>query len=187
MNWEEMAVVGSIARPHGLRGRVVVNPETDFPLERFRRGAELIVQRGVLLKTLRVETVRFQRARPIIGFEGIDTIDEAENLAGLELRVPVSQLLPLPSGSYYQHNLVGCRVTLRDGGEVGTVREVEMSLGSSRLVVDGTAGEILIPLAEPICTAIDLDAKTIVIDPPEGLLDLNAARARQGRRPEIER
>jgi 16S rRNA processing protein RimM len=179
MNRQAMAVVGHIARPHGIRGQVVVNPDTDFPVERFQQGAELIVQRDATLRTLRVETVRFHSERPIIGFEGVDTIEEAESLAGLELRVPVSRLMPLPSGSYYRHDLVGCRVSLRDGREVGTVREVEASLGNSRLVVDGTAGEILIPLAETICTAIDLGAKTIVIDPPEGLLDLNAIGARQ--------
>jgi ribosomal 30S subunit maturation factor RimM len=54
------------------------------------------------------------------------------------------------------------------------VEGVEGTMGGSRLVVAGAKGEILIPLASDICRRIDIRGKTIVIEPPEGLLDLNA-------------
>ena len=174
MSRTEMAVVGRIARAHGIRGQVIVNPETDFPLERFRQGAELFVEQAGGVRALRVASVRFQHERPVLGFDGVETMNDAETLAGLELRVPIDRLMPLPDGSYYHHDLVGCRVETTDGRAVGIVTDVEAAMGGSRLVVDGEAGEILIPLAAEICTTVDVAGKRIVIDAPAGLLDLNA-------------
>jgi 16S rRNA processing protein RimM len=171
--WDDMAVVGRIARPHGLRGHVVVNLETDFPEERFRPGAELFVERRGVVEPLTLASVRFQNQRPVIEIAGIATIDEAERLAGLELRVPADRLASLPQGTFYRHDLVGCLVETRDGARVGVVREVEGTLAGSRLVVAASHGDVLIPLASEICTTIDVAAKRIVIEPPEGLLDLN--------------
>jgi 16S rRNA processing protein RimM len=174
MDWESMALVGRIARPHGIRGQVIVNPETDFPDERFRPGAELFIERGGTVETLTVTTARFHRDRPVIGIAGIETMTDAEALAGQELRVPVDRLAALPTGTFYRHDLIGCRVETRDGRMVGVVRDVEGTLTGSRLVIDGEAGEVLVPLVAPICTAVDPAAKRIVIDPPEGLLEANA-------------
>ena len=169
-----MALVGRIARAHGLRGQVIVNPETDFPNERFRPGADVFIQRGGAVEAMTLATVRFHSGRPILGFGGVATANDAEALAGFELRVPADQLKPLPSGTFYRHDLVGCRVETRNGEIVGVVEDVEGSAGGSRLVVtDKTGGEVLIPLATEICTVIDPASKRIVVDPPEGLLEAN--------------
>lgn len=174
MNWEDMAVVGRIARAHGIRGQVIVNLETDFPETRFQPDAELFIERGGQLEALRLTTVRFQHERPVIGIHGVETMNDAEALAGYELRVPADRLAPLPGGTFYRHHLIGCRVETRSGQPVGAVSDVEGTAAGSRLVIDGPRGEILIPLATAICTTIDVEAKRIVIEPPEGLLDLNA-------------
>jgi 16S rRNA processing protein RimM len=174
MDWNAMAAVGRIARAHGIRGQVIVNPETDFPEQRFRPGAKMFAKRGPAVDALVVTTVRFQNGRPVIGFEGVQTMNDAETLAGLELRVPVEELAALPAGTFYHHDLVGCQVVTNRGEEVGTVEGVEGTVGGSRLVVAGARGEILIPLATEICRTIDVPGKRIVIEPPEGLLDLNA-------------
>ena len=174
MDWNAMAVVGWIARAHGNRGQVIINPETDFADTRFRPGSALFVNRSGVVTSLTVTSSRMQRERPIIALSGIDTMDAAEALAGLELRVPVATLATLPDGTYYHHDLIGCQVATRDGGEVGTVTGVEGTSGGSRLVVGAADGqEILIPLAQDICPLIDIAARRIVVDPPEGLLDVN--------------
>jgi 16S rRNA processing protein RimM len=175
--WSDMAAVGRIARAHGVRGQVIVNAHTDFPEERFRPGTELFIEHDGTVRTLTVTTVRFHRERPVIGIEGVATMNDAEALAGCELRVPVSRLAPLPGGTFYRHDLVGCRVETRGGGLVGTVEDVEGTPAGSRLVVAAPQGEVLIPLVAEICTTIDLAAKRIVVEPPEGLLDVNAAGA----------
>lgn len=174
--WEDMALVGRIARAHGNRGHVIVDPETDFPEERFKRGAVLHVREGETIESLRVEAVRFHRGRPIIGLAGIDTMDAAEALAGRELRVSLETLQSLPAGSFYHHDLIDCSVVTSDGSLIGRVTSVEGNAAGSRLVVQGRAGEILIPLAERICIDVDVAGRKIVVEPPEGLLDLNVAK-----------
>jgi len=178
VNWDEMAVVGRIARPHGIRGQVVVNLETDFPHERFQPGAELFVNRKTVgepgdVQHLVIATVRFHNERPIIGFEGVADMNQAIALAGSELRVPIDRLAVLPPEMFYRHDLVGCAVDKADGSHVGEVTDVEGTLGGSRLVVATGRGEVLVPLAAEICRSIDVAGKRIVIEPPEGLLDLN--------------
>lgn len=171
-----MAVVGVIARPHGIRGQVFVNPETDFPEERFGPGATLYVMRGGRIEPLTVTTFRMQQARPVIGLEGVTDMDAARELAGLEFRVPVDSLVALPDGMFYHHDLVGCMVVTAEGLEVGTVSRVEGDAANTRLVVQVDEGDVLIPLVLHICTEIDPKAKRIVIAPPEGLLELNLRR-----------
>jgi len=168
VNWDEMAVVGQIARPHGIRGQVVINLETDFPGDRFVPGAELFVQRGADIQALTLTTVRFHGGRPVVGVEGVDDMNAAQTLAGLELRVPAANLAPLPPDTFYRHDLVGCQVETVDGTAVGPVVRVEGTLGDSRLVVASTRGEVLIPLVQAICQTIEPARKRIVIAPPEG-------------------
>lgn len=169
-----MALVGRIARAHGIRGQVIVNPETDFPEERFQPGAELFIERNGQVEPLRIMTARFHGARPVIGIEGVETMSDAATLAGHELRVPVDRLAALPPGTFYRHDLIGCRVETREGRSVGLVRDVEGTMTGSRLVVDGAGGDVLIPLVSQICTVVDPAGKRIVIDPPAGLIDVNA-------------
>jgi len=131
------------------------------------------VCRNGVVQPLRMSSVRFQRDRPVIGLEGVENMNAAEALSGLELRVPADQLMTLPPGTYYHHDLIGCRVETRDGARVGEVEAVDASSGGTRLVVDDRGSEILIPLVADICPIIDVDAKRIIVDAPEGLLELN--------------
>src|SRR5919197_648927 len=140
MNWDEMALVGRLARAHGIRGQVIVNPETDFPDARFTPGAELFTRVNGQVRALRITTVRFQHDRPVIGIDGIETMNDAETLAGGELRVPVEQLAVLPDGTFYHHDLIGCRVETTGGEPIGIVTDVEGTSGGSRLIVDAPSG-----------------------------------------------
>ena len=176
--WEDMALVGRIARPHGLKGQVVINPETDFVEERFAAGAVVWTKSDGSEHQLTVASMRVQNGRPIVGFAGFDRIEDVEGLAGQELRVPEDALQPLQAGTYYEHQLVGCAVETTDGGMVGEVEKVEGGAGGSRLVINGSRGEILIPLAVDICVDIDVTNRKIRINPPEGLLELNEVRHR---------
>jgi 16S rRNA processing protein RimM len=171
--WDECAVVGRVARAHGNRGQVIVNPETDFVEDRFRVGAQLLANRGGRIGTLRVTAMRTHLGRPIVALEGVETMNDAEAMAGVELRVPVAELAPLPGGMFYRHDLIGCRVETTGGTAVGEVTSVEGELETSRLVVAAPGGDVLIPLARAICVDIDVAARRVVVDPPEGLLELN--------------
>ena len=177
-HWDEMVLVGRIARPHGIRGQVVINPETDFVDERFRAGVTMHTRGASGDETLTIATARIHGGRPVVAFEGFTRIEEVERLAGQELRVPEEELQALEPGRFYHHQLVGCDVETIAGEAVGRVGRVEGGAGGSRLVVSGPRGEILVPLAAEICVEIDVAAKRIRIDPPDGLLDLNEVRHR---------
>ena len=113
--WDSMVLVGRIARPHGIRGDVVVNPETDFADERFAVGASLWTRVGGVVTEVTVARAALGGRRPIVGFEGASDVSDAERLAGAELRVPEEALARLEPGAYYVHQLIGCRVVTECG------------------------------------------------------------------------
>ncbi len=175
-DWDDMVVVGRIARPHGLRGQLVISPDTDFVAERFRAGATLWTRSGGREETLTITSSRIQRGRPVVAFEGLESLEAVERLAGLELRIPEALLQPLESGRYYEYQLVGCTVEMANGRRIGTVARVERGPGGSRLVVLGERGEILVPFVPHICVEVDLEGRRVQIEPPEGLLELNETK-----------
>jgi 16S rRNA processing protein RimM len=170
---DDLLLVGRVARAHGNRGQVIVNPETDFAEERFRVGQVLLVGPADRPSPQRITAARFHQGRPVVALEGVDTVNGAEALAGAELWLPASTIAPLPTGTFYRHDLVGCEV--RDIGEavVGRVTDVQGPIERSLLVVQGERGEVLIPLVDHICVRVDPAARLIVVDPPDGLLEAN--------------
>ena len=171
--WDSMVLVGRIARPHGIRGQVIVTPETDFVEERFRTGTTFWTRSPRGDELLTVNSARLQNGRPVVGFEGFASIEEVERLAGLDLRIPEDAVQPLAEGTYYLHDLVGCAVETIAGRRIGAVTRVEGGAGASVLNVAGPDGEVLVPLAADICVEVDIGARRIRIDPPDGLLELN--------------
>ena len=174
-------LVGRIAKPHGLRGDVAINPDTDFAEDRFAVGARLLLTRrdvdpekhGAPVEDMTVEAMRFHKGRPIVRFRGLESIDAVEPLAGASLWIRAASRPPLPAGHYYHDALIGCDVETVAGERVGQVTRIDAFGSAPILVVHDGRSDVLIPLAETICIRIDPAARRIVIDPPEGLLDVN--------------
>lgn len=172
--------VARVLRPHGRHGEVACEILTDFP-DRLTRLAS--VELWNQAKPPRKVTVRSCRLSPsrggqaIFHFENSDSISDAEKLVGLEVKIPFADRIQLPRGSYYVSDLAGCEVQMASGTVIGVVRDVQFTgegvAGTPVLEIDSARGELLVPLAEEICTEIDVAAKRILIVPPEGLLDLN--------------
>jgi 16S rRNA processing protein RimM len=169
----ELLLIGRVARAHGNRGQVIVNPETDFAEERFVVGQVILVGPADRPSPRRITAARFHQGRPVVALEGVATMNDAEDLAGAELWMPASAIPPLPARTFYRHDLVGCEVRDVGGAVVGLVKDVHGPIDRSYLVVEGLKGEVLIPLVEHICVRVDPSARAIVIDPPEGLLEAN--------------
>ena len=168
---DDLVLVGRVARAHGNKGHVIVNPDTDFLDERFRTGEVLLV--GPSQTERRIREVRFQQGRPIIALDGIDTMTDAEGLAGAELKMPAAPAGSLPEGTFFHYDLIGCDVVDGSGRPIGPVTAVEGTMEMSRLVVAGARGEVLIPLVAAICAEIDVAGRRIVANLPGGLLELN--------------
>ena len=171
---DDLLLVGRIARPHGIRGQVIVNPETDFMEDRFRAGQILKVGSPDRARDYEILEVRFHQGRPIVRLASIDTVDDAAALAGADLWLPEAGLAPLPDGTFYRHELIGCEVRDVEGTVLGRVTAVEGSLDRSYLVVEG---HLMIPLVSGICVGVDMGERRITVDPPEGLVDLNRPSA----------
>jgi 16S rRNA processing protein RimM len=112
--------------------------------------------------------------RVIFKFKGIDTISDAERLAGAEVSIPLEQRPATPEGEYYQSDLVGCEVVDQSGRLLGTVQDWQETGGVPLLQIRTQDGkELLIPFVKAMLTNIDLERKRIELNPPDGLLDLN--------------
>jgi 16S rRNA processing protein RimM len=168
-----MVRVGRIVRPQGRRGEVIVEPDTDFAEARFREGSEVWARRDGTIVAVTLTGGWPHQGRWVIGLGGVESIDAAESWRDVELRVPAESLPPLDAGAYYVHDLLGCRVETLAGQVVGDVVRVDLAVGPPLLAVAAPRGEVLVPLAEAICRRVDVASKVIVIDPPEGLIELN--------------
>ena len=106
--------------------------------------------------------------------KGIDSIEQAKEIIGQELFLPEDEFPPLDDKDlFYFHQIEGFTVILKDGFEVGVVKD-NISVDENELLTVIRAGrEILIPFSRSICVAIDHQKRQIIVDPPEGLLDLN--------------
>jgi 16S rRNA processing protein RimM len=165
-------VVARIGRPHGVRGEVTVEVRTDDPDLRFVPGAVLRTdpaERGPLTLAGR----RWHREVLLLAFDGVDSREEAEELRGTELLYDVADLPPLEDpDSYYDHQLVGLAARLTDGAPLGEVAAVRHE-GTELLVVRRPDGdEVLVPFVAAIVPTVDLAGGFVVVDPPEGLLEL---------------
>ncbi len=174
---ERFLAIARILRPQGRKGEVAAEILTDFP-ERFQHLPSVFLEvPGGSPERVTVEGCWPHKGRIILKFQGTDSIETASRLRGLEVLIPWEQRTSLPPHHYYLCDLQGCRVIWESQGrELGTVSEVESTGGVDVLHVrrpDGKS-EVLIPLAQEICTRIDLAAHTIVVNPPEDLLDLNS-------------
>ena len=175
MSWDDAILIGVVARTHGNRGEVIINAETDFPEERFHEGAQLMTRaRDGSLGVLEVASMRMHQGRPVILFKGVGSMNDAELLAGTELRIAEGEADAelLEEGEFFHRDLIGCTVVTESGDHVGEVTAVEGERGNTRLVVRSSRNELLIPLANEICT-VDVANQRITVRPPEGLLDLN--------------
>ena len=118
-----------------------------------------------------VQEVWSHQGTLVFKFAGVDTISDAEKLAGFEVRVPAAARVTLEEGTYFHSDLVGCRVVDAAGGEViGTVQAVQELSGAGVLELESG---VLIPFAKEICVLIDPQNRTIAVNLPEGLLELN--------------
>jgi 16S rRNA processing protein RimM len=169
----ELVTVARIAKPRGVKGEVACDLLTDFP-ERFEGLEELIaVFPGGRRERLTLEGHWLHGDRVVLKLEGFDSPEESAALAGCELAVPESEAVELEEGEFYDWQLEGCRVETVGGVAVGTVREVLHTGGEAPVLIirDEAERENLVPLAESICVEINVDAKLIRVDAPEGLIE----------------
>lgn len=169
--------VARILRPRGLRGELAAEILTDFPERLPKLRVVWLAGAKTAPREVRVRKCWLSPSRggqAVFHFAGIDSVEAAEALRGLEVQVPIDERATPADGSYFVSDLVGCAVWEPGAAAaLGVVRDVQFTGAAPLLAIDSPAGEILLPLAAEYCLQIDVKAKRIEARLPEGLRELN--------------
>lgn len=169
---EKMFTVGKIINTHGIKGEVKVHRISDFD-ERFDVGEKLFVIMENK-QPIQVEIVghRIHKGFDLILLKGFESINDVEPLKNSYLKITEEQLTELEENEYYYHEIINCNVFLNTGEKVGIIKEILSPGANDVWVVKPEKGkDILIPYINDVVKEIDIDAKKVVIEPIEGLLD----------------
>ena len=165
--------MGRVGKPHGVRGEVTVELRTDDPDARFAPGSSLRTdppERGPLL----IEDARPRSGGLVVTFAGVVGREGAEAIRGTLLVVDSADLPPLDEDDeWYDHDLLGLAAVDPAGAPLGTVADVVHGPAADLLVIKAADGrEHLVPFVRDLVPSVDVPAGRVVVDPPEGLLDL---------------
>ncbi|HET6816390.1 MAG TPA: ribosome maturation factor RimM [Mycobacteriales bacterium] len=165
-------VVGRIARAHGIGGEVAVEVRTDSPDLRFAPGAVLATdpsENGPLT----VERARWHSGRLLVSFAEVADRTSAEALRNTFLVADSATSPAVDEDEYWDHELIDLAVITVDGEDLGSITDVVHPPGGDLLVVRRPDGaELLVPFVRAIVPTVDIAQRRVVVDPPEGLLDL---------------
>ncbi|AMK10529.1 MAG: ribosome maturation factor RimM [Pseudodesulfovibrio sp.] len=165
--------VGGVVKAHGIRGEFGIRSYADSPAL-FDAVPALFLSDGKgRPRPIEIASWRPHKELILMTSPQVTDRDQAEALRGRELLVREQDLPELEDGELYLHELIGCRVVLTDGSPVGELTGFYETGEQDTWVIVNEAGvEILLPAVPEFVLDVDLDSETIVIEPPEGLLDL---------------
>ncbi len=169
-----LIAVGEVLKPYGLAGEVKVRSLSDRTEDRFRHLRECILWEPAtdLRESCRIASCRVDGDTVLVRIDGIDSPEAARRLGGRLLAVDRAAALPAPDGSFYPWQLEGARVETQDGRAVGTFVRVEPGGAQDLWVIAHEGRERLIPAVPEIVIDVSVADQRIVIEPPDGLLDL---------------
>jgi 16S rRNA processing protein RimM len=167
----DLVALGRVARSQGRDGRIKLKLNEKGPTG--FGGPKVFVRRGEAFQAYEVESLILDRNAYILKLRSVDTLAAADALAGREIYAAEADFRRLGRDAFYDFELLGSRVRTRDGLEVGEVVSTLAAGESVLLVVRRGRDDVYVPFTEAICVRVDAEAREIVIDPPDGLLDLN--------------
>jgi 16S rRNA processing protein RimM len=150
----------------------MVRPQTDVPgrLENLKR-AQVRLADGSDVE-LDVEETWEHKGDWVVKFAGVDSINAADRFKGADVWVSRSERASLPEGDFFQSDLLGCSVIDAAGNRLGSVEGWQRFGGPPLLEVSVDGREVLVPFVDAICRKVDLEARAITVDLPDGLLEL---------------
>jgi 16S rRNA processing protein RimM len=168
---ERLVPIGEIVTTHGLDGWLKINPFN--PETTVLASAQAIF----LEKEGRRSVHGLESSKPLssqflIKLRDVNTITAAEKWVGATLCIEERDLDSLRPGEYYQYQAIGLEVFDLKGQSIGIITRTWSTPGGELYVVQGTTKEHLIPAAKDIVEKVDFASGRMIINPPEGLLDL---------------
>lgn len=163
-------LVGTITKTHGIKGEVVLRSDSGFPDNIEERELIFVeIDGGLVPFFVSAGGIRWKSNDALlVKFNDIDT--EAQSAILMQCAAYIEGVEDeLPD---IEQSAIGFAVTMLSGEPMGTLREVVHLPMQDLLCIDFHGKEILIPLHESIVRSVDFEAQTIVVEPPDGLLDL---------------
>ena len=173
MNQDQCFVLGKITKPFSFKGEVVLWMDVDDKAAYMDVTTLWIPQQSILVPYA-VESIKVNKDRFVVRLSDVNTEDQAKGLAGKDVWLPLSDMAPLPEGKFYFHEVQGWTAVDRASDEaVGTILHVVDQGAYPMLEVDfGEGNTGFIPLPEHVTIDVKRDAQTLVLDLPDGLLDV---------------
>jgi 16S rRNA processing protein RimM len=163
----EYLLVGTIRRPHGVHGELLMDVATDFP-ERLQPGVKIFV--GAAHVPTVIAACRGHARGLLLTFEGVDTPESAGMYRNETVWVLAADRPPLPEGQYYHHELLGCTIEDEKRGSIGILAEILLTGANDVYVVQTPEGrEVLLPAIAGVVLHIDVPNRIIRIRVPEGI------------------
>lgn len=165
MSRTRLVVIGQALKPFGIRGEIRIRLFTES-YEPFQRSAELIFD-DTAYKVLQV---RFHKGTALAVLEGIDSPEKAKELSGSLVKTDRANLPSVEEDEYYWHEILGMEVVTVDGKALGKVTQIIRTGANDVLQIEGTYGEVLLPMIEEVVVEVEPQTGKIVVDPLEGLI-----------------
>jgi len=157
-----MVVLGVVGRPHGVRGEVWLRPHNAQGSALAGLSAVLLVRGGVKT-SYAVTSLRVAPDGVIVKLEGVDDREAAAALTLAEIHAPRTALPPLGPGEFYVSDVIGCSVVHADGRPIGRATGTFWNGAHDVMIVEGEAGEQLIPLVPNFVVTVDASSRRIVV------------------------
>lgn len=160
--------IGSIQKPHGIKGEVKVYPKTEFIKERFKPGILVDLELHGKTTQMEIESARMHQGSILIKFKGLDTLNDVEFFHKGELYIDKELRHELPKGEYYFSDLTGCDIFV-DLKKVGKVVAMIDNPAHPIMRVELEDREVLIPYNKVFVAGVFMDIKRIDVNWMEGL------------------
>ncbi|MCK0107923.1 ribosome maturation factor RimM [Flavobacteriaceae bacterium S0825] len=172
MKKEDCFYLGKIVKKYSFKGELLAKLDTDQP-ELYEHLDAMFVQVRNNLIPFFIESSQLHKSELLrIKFEEVDTEADADALLKSELYLPLEFLPKLEGNKFYFHEVIGFKITDKNFGEVGTVKAINDSTAQALFEVDRDGIEILIPMNDEFIVEVNRETKTILVETPEGLIDL---------------
>lgn len=171
MKRDECFLLGYVIKRHGLKGEVSIFLDVDNPDQYSELESVFILMDGKLIPFF-IESLSLKGNKAVVCFEDLDTVEQADEIKGKELYLPLSFLPELKGTQFYYHEVVGFKVLDESKSEVGVVTDIYTSTAQELLAIDRKGKEILLPIVDQTILTVDREKKCIEVCFPEGLLDI---------------
>lgn len=172
MKKDDCFYLGRIVRKHSFKGEVVIKLDTDEP-ELYENLESVFVQHGTNLIPFFMEKTLLQKRNQLrVKFEGVDSESDADGIMKSGVYLPLTMLPKLSGDQFYYHEVIGFTLEDIHQGKVGEITGVNDTTAQPLFEVDKEGVELLIPMIDHFIKKIDRDNKTVLVETPEGLIDL---------------